>query len=99
MSRHQQNFAWQYHNGGVWPMVGGFWVLALTRAGYRDLAWMELAKLARAAALNDWEFNEWLHGETHVPSGMPRQSWNAATFLWAEHMLRTGEDVFLRSPT
>ena len=95
MSRHEQNFAWQYHNGGIWPMVGGFWVLALVRSGYRDLAWSELAKLARAAALNDWEFNEWLHGETFVPSGMPHQSWNAATFLWAEHALRTGEDLFV----
>jgi glycogen debranching enzyme len=95
MSRHEQNFAWQYHNGGVWPMVGGFWVLALAHSGERDLAWTELAKLARAAALNDWEFNEWLHGATHAPSGMPKQSWNAATFLWAEHTLRTGQDVFL----
>src|SRR5262249_40172903 len=65
MSRHEQNFAWQYHNGGIWPMVGGFWVLALQRAGYTDLARAELAKLARACALNDWEFNEWLHGATH----------------------------------
>ena len=90
MSRHEQNFAWQYHNGGIWPMVGGFWVLALARAGRQDLAWTELVKLARAAALNDWEFNEWLHGEAHAASGMPKQSWNAATFLWAEHALRTG---------
>src|SRR5690606_13101796 len=31
MARHRQNFVWQYHNGGVWPMVGGFWVVALAR--------------------------------------------------------------------
>ena len=31
MARHRQNSAWQYHNGGVWPMVGGFWVAALAR--------------------------------------------------------------------
>src|SRR5580704_7464734 len=29
MARHRQNFVWQYHNGGIWPMVGGFWVTAL----------------------------------------------------------------------
>ena len=36
MSRHRQNLAWQYHNGGVWPFVGGFWVAALARAGRTD---------------------------------------------------------------
>ncbi|HEX4674346.1 MAG TPA: glycoside hydrolase 100 family protein, partial [Steroidobacteraceae bacterium] len=29
MARHRQNQVWQYHNGGIWPMVGGFWVAAL----------------------------------------------------------------------
>ena len=29
MERHQQNLVHQYHNGGIWPFVGGFWVMAL----------------------------------------------------------------------
>jgi Alkaline and neutral invertase len=84
MSRHQQNYAWQYHNGGIWPMVGGFWVMAQLAAGDRVRAQRELVKLARACALEDWQFNEWLHGQTLEPAGMPGQSWNAAAFLWAE---------------
>ncbi len=83
MSRHRQNFAWQYHNGGVWPFVGGFWVAALARAGLGALARGELLKLARANELRDWQFNEWLDGRTLAPSGMPGQSWNAAAFLLA----------------
>ena len=83
MSRHRQNLAWQYHNGGIWPMVGGFWVAALVAAGWRDKATVELGKLARANALGTWQFNEWLHGRTLEPRGMPRQSWNAAAFLIA----------------
>lgn len=94
MERHEQNFAWQYHNGGVWPMVGGFWVCALVQAGRHDEARAELIKLARCAALNDWEFNEWLHGRTLAPRGMPGQSWNAAAFLMAEHAVNTDENVF-----
>ena len=46
MSRHRQNLEWQYHNGGIWPFVGGFWVAALARAGAHDRANVELAKLA-----------------------------------------------------
>jgi glycogen debranching enzyme len=87
MARHEQNFAWQYHNGGIWPMVGGFWIMALLRAGYRDLARQELTKLACACALGDWQFNEWLHGRSHALSGMAGQSWNAASFLLAEAVL------------
>ncbi|HSN72777.1 MAG TPA: glycoside hydrolase 100 family protein, partial [Steroidobacteraceae bacterium] len=92
MSRHEQNYAWQYHNGGIWPMVGGFWITALVATGERSRAQQELVKLARACALNDWEFNEWLHGKTHAPMGMPGQSWNAAAFLMAEHALRQPAD-------
>jgi hypothetical protein len=85
MSRHRQNLAWQYHNGGIWPFVGGFWVAALAAAGRpeRELR-AELAKVAAANALADWQFNEWLHGRTLQPQGMPRQSWNAAAFLIAD---------------
>src|SRR5262245_56995715 len=85
MARHRQNAAWQYHNGGIWPMVGGFWVAALVRGGRKRLARAELVKLARACALDDWAFAEWLHGRTASPRGMDGQSWNAAAFLFAEH--------------
>jgi glycogen debranching enzyme len=87
MGRHQQNLAWQYHNGGVWPFVGGFWVAALAAHGHAHLARAELVKVARANQLRGWQFNEWLHGLTFEPSGMPRQSWNAATFLMAQYSL------------
>jgi glycogen debranching enzyme len=83
MARHQQNHPHQYHNGGIWPFVGGFWVLALVRLGHRDLAQQALVRLARVNALDDWRFNEWFHGRTLKPMGMAGQSWNAATFLLA----------------
>jgi len=92
MARHRQNLAWQYHNGGIWPFVGGFWVAALAASGEKQWALAELVKLARANALNGWQFNEWLHGRTLVPSGMPHQSWNAAGFLLGYRSL--GERVF-----
>ena len=28
-----KNKPYHYHNGGVWPMVNGFWGMALNRAG------------------------------------------------------------------
>lgn len=88
MGRHQQNIVHQYHNGGLWPFVGGFWVMALAQLGARELAWSELERLAQANALDDWRFTEWFHGRTLAPMGMAGQSWNAATFLLALRALR-----------
>jgi glycogen debranching enzyme len=88
MKRHDQNRPWQYHNGGIWPFVGAFWVMLLARLGRADLAWNELGRVAELNRINDWEFNEWVHGKTGAPMGMPGQSWNAALFLLAFHELR-----------
>ncbi|OGK84768.1 MAG: glycoside hydrolase [Candidatus Rokubacteria bacterium GWC2_70_16] len=98
MSRHRQNLEWQYHNGGIWPFVGGFWVAALAQAGERDRANAELAKLAHANALDGWSFNEWLHGRTLAPRGMRGQSWNAAAFLMALNAVRSGNGAFALRP-
>jgi glycogen debranching enzyme len=94
MARHRQNFVCQYHNGGIWPMVGGFWITALVSAGRRDPARKELIKLAKVCALRNWAFTEWLHGKTLAPRGMRGQSWNAAAFLMAEHAVSTGKTPF-----
>ena len=94
MGRHRQNYAWQYHNGGIWPMLGGFWVATLACAGKTRLARDELVKLARACQLGDWRFTEWLHGRTLAPRGMPGQSWNAAAYLMAEASLGGGMRAF-----
>jgi glycogen debranching enzyme len=94
VARHRQNHVWQYHNGGIWPMVGGFWVTALVAAGRVEQAKSELVKLARVCALRNWGFTEWLHGKTLAPRGMPGQSWNAAAFLMAEHAVAAGASVF-----
>ena len=83
MARHRQNHPHQYHNGGIWPFVGGFWVMVLARLGRSDAAWQALERLAAVNALDGWRFTEWLHGRTLAPMGMAGQSWNAATFLLA----------------
>jgi hypothetical protein len=90
MGRHQQNEPHQYHNGGIWPFVGGFWAMALACCGKRTLAQAELAKLARVNALDGWRFTEWFHGQTLQPMGMAGQTWNAATYLLAQRALETG---------
>ncbi len=90
MLRHQQNRPWQYHNGGIWPFIGGFWVLVLQRLGREEFAWQELESLARANRVGDWAFNEWFQGHSGSPMGMTGQSWNAAMYLLAHRALHHG---------
>jgi hypothetical protein len=95
MARHQQNHPHQYHNGGLWPFVGGFWVMALAQTGLKAEAGAALQALAEVNALDDWRFTEWFHGRTLAPMGMAGQSWNAATFVLAYGLLHAQADPFV----
>jgi glycogen debranching enzyme len=79
-----------YHNGGIWPFIGGLWVRYLHKLQMPELARRELVKLARLCALGvnqEWEFNEWCHGVTGRPMGKAYQAWSAASFIRACHDL------------
>lgn len=79
-----------YHNGGIWPFVGGLWVRFLHKLQMPELAKRELVKLAEACRLgvmHEWEFNEWHHGRTGRPMGKAFQAWTAASFIQACHDL------------
>jgi len=88
------NLPHQYHNGGIWPMIGGFHVAALVRhkwSAAADQLLVALANANRQGLDDEWEFNEWLHGESGHPMGYAQQAWSATMFLYAEHAVRTGE--------
>lgn len=86
------NLPHQYHNGGVWPMIGGFHVAALVRHKWYTEAEQMLVSLAQANReymADSAGFNEWLHGETGNPMGFDQQAWSAAMYLYAEHAVKT----------
>jgi glycogen debranching enzyme len=78
-----------YHNGGVWPFLGGFYVAALVRADRREAA---AAALRSLADLNQrGRFNEWHHGETGAPMGAQDQAWSAGMYLFAWECVSRGK--------
>ena len=82
------NLPHHYHNGGIWPFVGGMWVRFIHRLGLHEVACRELVRLAQLNQLGrdqEWEFNEWAHGQTGRPMGKAFQAWSAASFLRACH--------------
>jgi glycogen debranching enzyme len=92
------NLPEQYHNGGIWPFVGGFYVAALVKAGRLAEAQAQLEKLAevnRQGAHGEWEFNEWCHGRTGKPMGYPHQAWSAGMYIYAYHCVTQGQLTLL----
>lgn len=90
------NLPHHYHNGGVWPFIGGLWVRFIHRLGLHDVARNELVKLAQINQLgrtHEWEFNEWVHGTTGRPMGKAYQAWSAAAYLRACQELHLGADA------
>lgn len=82
------NLPHHYHNGGIWPFVGGMWVRFIQRLGFHEVACRELLRLAELNQLgrdHEWEFNEWAHGQTGRPMGKAYQAWSAASFIRACH--------------
>jgi hypothetical protein len=86
-----KNRPYEYHNGGLWPLVTGFYVADLAARGETDLAGRFLDGIHRANAKSAdgsaWGFPEYLHGKTFKPEGMMGQGWSAAAAVIAHHAL------------
>ncbi len=79
----------RYHNGGVWPFLGGFYVAALVKAGRAEAATRALLNLAELNRRG--QFNEWHHGETGEPLGAQDQAWSAGMYLFACECVTRGQ--------
>ncbi len=78
----------EYHNGGVWPFVCGFYVAACVAAGRLELAQEKLEALAQLVKPwheneCEWGFNEQIRAQTGAPIGRDWQTWSAALFVYA----------------
>jgi glycogen debranching enzyme len=72
-----------YHNGGIWPMIGGFWIYCLMKNNRRRQAKKDLKNLAETLEKQEWKFNEYMHGKTLKPLGKNFQAWSAAGYIIA----------------
>jgi hypothetical protein len=85
---HKYNQPGEYHNGGIWPFISGFYIAALVAAKKYNLAekkLITLTKLIKQARQADVEFgfNEWHRAQDGTAQGQDWQSWSAAIYLYA----------------
>ncbi|MEA1927743.1 MAG: amylo-alpha-1,6-glucosidase [Candidatus Auribacterota bacterium] len=88
------NLPHRYHNGGIWPFIGGFYITALVkmkRYPEAEEALVSLAGLNKKGKDDPWEFNEWFNGKTGEPMGMAEQAWSAGMYLSAFEAVRKGK--------
>jgi Alkaline and neutral invertase len=89
----------EYHNGGIWPFICGFYIAGLVAAQRYRLAerkLMALTKLIRLRRVADVEFgfNEWHRAQDGTPQGQDWQTWSAAMYLYAAHCVKTQTTPF-----
>jgi hypothetical protein len=97
-----KNAPYEYHNGGLWPMVTGWHAASLAARSEQDAARRFLAGVHAANRSpmdgSAWSFPEFLHGQDHTPGGTPRMGWSAASAIIA-HAYLDGKTLFnLDSP-
>ena len=78
----------EYHNGGIWPFICGFYVAALVAAKRYTLAKEKLVALTHCIQNSntgnvEFGFNEWIKAQDGKPMGQDWQTWSAALYLYA----------------
>jgi glycogen debranching enzyme len=75
-----------YLNGGIWPYIGGFYVLALIKMKKYKEAEKELEILAQSNIKGNL-FPEWINPKTKETHGH-MQAWSAGVYIWAYNSLK-----------
>jgi len=75
----------KYLNGGIWPFIGGFYILVLIKLKKFKEAEKELKILAESNLKNNL-FPEWINPINKKTHGQ-LQAWSAGTYIWAYNSL------------
>ena len=92
-----KNYPYEYHNGGLWPMITGFYVADLARRGQTRTAgeYLDGINCANAMSMNGepWGFPEYVNGKDFSAEGNRFQGWSASAAIMGHYALQ-GRKVF-----
>ncbi|WP_298221296.1 glycoside hydrolase 100 family protein [Flavobacterium sp.] len=83
-----RNFPYEFHNGGSWPMVNGFFGWALFSKGEKEAAASVLTAIHKANAQSDFGFYENFNTKTTAPNGVPFCAWSAASSVFLQQIIQ-----------
>ncbi|PTT03007.1 fructofuranosidase/invertase [Flavobacterium sp. HMWF030] len=84
-----RNYPNEFHNGGSWPMVNGFYGLALLAKNEKAESLKLLESLNSANAMEDFSFYENFNSETKLPNGVPFCAWSGAATIMLHQSIMT----------
>jgi len=92
-----KNRPYEFQNGGLWPMLTGFYVADLVKRDKMKQAERFLSGINQANAManneEEWSFPEFVNGNSLKPGGTRLQGWSGAASIIGHHCL-TGKSLF-----
>ncbi|MEP0263634.1 glycoside hydrolase 100 family protein [Dokdonia sp.] len=73
-----RNYPYEFHNGGTWQMVNGFYGIGLVYADEIEKAKEVLAQIDTLNQKENWSFYENFNSKTGESNGVPFCAWSAA---------------------
>ena len=90
-----RNHPYEFHNGGSWSMVNGFFGLALLAKKEEKKAAVILEKINQANAKMDFSFYENFNTKTSEPNGISFCAWSAAASILLHQSLHTNFKILV----
>ncbi|WP_299762773.1 glycoside hydrolase 100 family protein [uncultured Dokdonia sp.] len=82
-----RNYPYEFHNGGTWQMVNGFYGMGLAIHKEEEKARQVHAQIEKLNQVEDWRFYENFNSKTGAPNGVPFCTWSAAGSVLLEQTL------------
>lgn len=84
-----RNYPYEFHNGGSWSMVNGFYGLALLSKNQKEAAIQVLNSINNANEIENFSFFENFNTKTSKPNGVAFCAWSAAATVFLHQNIHT----------
>lgn len=84
-----RNYPYEFHNGGSWSMVNGFYGLALLSKNQKEKASQVLNSINSANEMENYSFFENFNTKTLKPNGVAFCAWSAAAAVFLHQNIHT----------
>jgi len=92
-----RNYPYQFHNGGTWPMVNGFYGIGLCLQDQNKEAKNVLEQINALNAKADWGFYENFDSKTEAPNGVKYCTWSAAATIMLNQFINGKQWIGLKN--
>ena len=84
-----------YHNGGLWPLIQGFFIASLAKEKKKKRAKEFLDEFSKTLTQGKYIFNEYYDSKKYKPRGIRRMGFSAAGYILAYTSTIENKRIFL----